>query len=133
VPLIFGFAPRDGATGAALVMGGARLGSDALAMGLALRALPLRYPLAFAGRVALATAAMTAVIAPLALTVLAPAPQLPVGARAGYLAGNLALAAVGAAVYLGAFRLTGGLDEADRRRIRDLRLPAATWLLRLCG
>jgi O-antigen/teichoic acid export membrane protein len=130
IPLVLFAVPRYGAIGAALVMGGVRLACDGLAMGLALRLLPLRYPWAFAGRVALASAAMAAVVAPPAFSVLAPPAALSLTARALYALGTLALGGLGALVYLGAFRLLGGLDDADRRRIRELRLPVASALLR---
>lgn len=130
IPLLLLVAPRYGPVGAALVMGGGRLACDGLAMALALRQLPLRYPWRFAGRVLGASAAMAAVVAPLAFLALDPAADPSRAARSLYLAGNLALGGLGAAVFLGAFRLTGGLDPVDRRRIRDLRLPVASLLLR---
>ena len=130
VPLVLLVVPRTGAVGAALVMVGVRLATDGLAMALAARELPLRYPLAFAGRVALATAAMALVVAPVALLLLAPPAGLAAGPRAGYLLANLALGGAGAAIFVAAFRLTGGLDPADRRRIGELRLPGARHVLR---
>lgn len=131
VPALLLVAPRYGAVGAALVIGVARLATDGLAMILALRLLPLRYPIGFVTRVAFASAAMALGVAPLALGVLTPPPGLDPGPRLGYLLANLAVAGVGAAVYLLAFRLTGGLDPADRRRLRELRLPAGNFVLRL--
>jgi hypothetical protein len=44
--------------------------------------------------------------------------------------GNGALAAFGGLVFLGVFKLTGGLDSVDRQRIRELRLPLAERVLR---
>ncbi len=136
LPLVYFVVPRFGIVGAALVMGGTRLGCDGLAMAFALRHFGLRYPLRFAARVALATAAMAAVIAPLSLTFLLPplpwdgALGLSRGAQALYGLGNALLGGLGALVYLGVFRLTGGIDAEDRRRIADLRLPLAGRLLR---
>lgn len=130
IPLVLVLVPRYGAVAAALIMGGARLASDGLAMALAMRVLPLRYPLAFAARIAAASLGMALVVAPIALLALHPRAGLPVGPRAAYLAANLALGGLGAGVYLLLFRLTGGLDPTDRRRIAELRLPAASFLLR---
>ena len=105
-------------------------------MAFALQHFPLRYPVRFLGRVALASLAMAVVIAPLALSVLRP--PLPWDLASGlsradqvlYGLGNAVLGGVGALVYLGVFRLAGGIDEADRRRIAELRLPLAGKLLR---
>lgn len=161
LPLVFFVVPRFGIIGAALVMGGTRLFCDGLAMFFAVRHFSLRYPLRFAARVGLATLAMAAVIAPLAMWVLQPPLpwdvtlghglaqggqtllvnlQAPLSAGMGrglsrmdqalYGLGNAALGGVGALVYLGVFKLTGGIDAADRRRIADLRLPLAGKLLR---
>lgn len=137
VPLAYAVVPRYGIIGAALVMGGVRLGCDGLAMAFALRHFALRYPVHFAARVGLATLAMSAVIAPLALTLLRS--PLPWDVAAGlsrrdqalYGLGNALLGGVGALIYLAVFRLTGGIDAADRRRIAELRLPFAAKLLRL--
>jgi O-antigen/teichoic acid export membrane protein len=135
-PLVYFVVPRFGIIGAALVMGGTRLFCDGLAMAFALQHFPLRYPVRFLGRVALASLAMAVVIAPLALSVLRP--PLPWDLASGlsradqvlYGLGNAVLGGVGALVYLGVFRLAGGIDEADRRRIAELRLPLAGKLLR---
>lgn len=130
LPLLLVVAPRYGAVGAAVVMGGARVVTGWLAMVIALRTLPLRYPWAFAGRVLLASAVMAAVVAPPALLALAPTPDIGRTDRALYLVANLGLAAVGALVFLAAFRRTGGLDAEDRRRLRELKLPVPGFLLR---
>ena len=136
VPLVFFAVPRYGIIGAALVMGCVRLLCDGIAMGFALRHFELRYPLRFVGRVALAALAMALVIAPLAFGPLRPG--LPWDLTNGlsrvdqalYGLGNAALGGVGALVYLGVFKLTGGLDPEDRRRIVELRLPLASKILR---
>ncbi len=140
LPLVFFVVPRYGIVAAALVMGGTRLFCDGLAMLMALRELPLRYPLRFALRIAGASAVMALVIAPFAFSVLRPplpwdtasetASKLDLLTQLLYLAGNLTLAAVGGLIYLGVFKLTGGIDPEDRQRIVELRLPLATKLLR---
>ena len=136
LPLVYFIVPRYGILGAALVMGGVRLFCDGLAMGFALRHFELRYPLRFVGRVGLAALAMVLVIAPLALGPLRTPLPWEVGANLGrldqalYGLGNAALGAVGALVYLGVFKLTGGIDPDDRRRIIELRVPLASKILR---
>ena len=136
VPLVYLFVPRFGIVGAALVMGGVRLFCDGIAMGFALRRFGLRYPLRFVGRVALAALVMAVVIAPLAFGPFRPdLPWDPAGklTRTDQLLYGLATAAlggIGALVYLAVFKLTGGLDPEDRRRIVELRLPLAARLLR---
>jgi O-antigen/teichoic acid export membrane protein len=136
LPLVFFVVPRFGLVGAALVMGGVRLFCDGLAMAFALRHFSLRYPVRFVARVVAATLAMAMFVAPLALSVLQP--PLPWDLASGlsrpdkvlYGLGNAALGGIGALIYLGVFRLTGGIDEADRRRIAELRLPLAGKVLR---
>jgi O-antigen/teichoic acid export membrane protein len=130
VPLVLIVAPHYGVAGAALVMGGTRLMCDSLAMALALRALPIRYPTAFAARVTGAAMLMALAIAPFALTLLRPPGGASVTLRLAYLAGNGLLAGIGGLVFFGLFKLTGGLDPEDRRRVAELRLPVATRLLR---
>jgi hypothetical protein len=135
VPLVIAIVPRYGIVGAAVIMGGVRLCCDGVAMAFALRDFPIRYPVRFVARVAVAAGAMALVIAPLAFGPLRPplpwdANGLPTAQRILLLLGNAALGGVGALVYLGVFRLSGGLDPADRRRIVELRLPLAGKLLR---
>jgi O-antigen/teichoic acid export membrane protein len=135
IPLVIFAVPRYGLIGAAAVMGGTRLLCDGLAMAFAIRHFGLRYPARFALRILGASLALAAVVAPLALFVLVPptvAPDAPVDKLVwlGFLAGNAALGGLGAIIFLGVFKLTGGLDPADRQRIRELRLPLAERVLR---
>lgn len=136
IPLVFFAVPRFGILGAAVVMGGTRLLCDGLAMAFALRDFDLRYPGRFAGRILGASLAMAVVVAPFALTVLAPHlpadPEIAVDRLSWvlYLLGNAAIGGVGLLAFLGVFKLTGGLDATDRQRIRELRLPLAERLLR---
>lgn len=135
IPLVFFAVPRYGLIGAAAVMGGTRLLCDGLAMAFAIRHFRIQYPLRFALRILGASLALALVVAPLAEFVLVPPlliPDAPVDKLAwfGALLGNAALGALGAAVFLGVFKLTGGLDQADRQRIRELRLPYAERILR---
>jgi O-antigen/teichoic acid export membrane protein len=131
IPLVIFALPRYGLIGAAAVMGGTRLLCDGLAMVFAIRHFRLEYPLRFAFRILGASLALAVVVAPLALSVLVPPPTVPhVAVRLLYLLGHAALAALGALVFLGVFKLTGGLDQNDRQRIRELRLPLADRVLR---
>lgn len=131
IPILFYVAPRYGVTAAAVVMGGTRLATDSLAMLFATQRFPLRYPVAFASRVLLASGIMGAAIAPFALLALTPSPAISAPQRGLYLAGNLALGLGGAGIYLAAFRFFGGIDPRDRKRIIELRIPFATRLMRL--
>jgi O-antigen/teichoic acid export membrane protein len=140
IPLVLAVVPRHGIVGAAIIMGGVRLCCDGAAMAFALRDFPIRYPVRFVARVAAATGAMALTIAPLAFGPLKvpflgfnerdEVLKLPIGQLILYLLGNAILGGVGALVYLRVFRLSGGLDPADRRRIVELRLPLAGKLLR---
>ena len=130
IPLVFLVVPRFGLIGAALVMGGTRLLCDGLAMVFTLRDFRLQYPWRFALRVLGASLAMALVVAPFALYLLVPVLPVDRVAWLAYLAGNGAVGGVGMLVFLGGFKLTGGLDPADRRRIRELRLPLAEKVLR---
>ncbi len=140
IPLVIVIVPRYGIIGAALIMGGVRLCCDGAAMAFALHGFPIRYPVRFVARVAAAAGAMALVIAPLAFGPLrvpflgfddkGDVLTLPFEQLALYLLGNALLGGVGALVYLGVFRLSGGIDPADRRRIVELRLPLASKILR---
>ena len=136
LPLVFFIVPRYGIVAAALVMGGSRLFCDGLAMALALRQFPIRYPIRFVGRVVLASLAMGVVIAPFALYFFKPTLPWDTGIKLSkvsivlYLIANAGIGGVGALVYLGVFKLTGGIDPEDRRRITELRLPLASKILR---
>jgi O-antigen/teichoic acid export membrane protein len=131
IPLVLFAVPRYGLIGAAAVMGGTRLFCDGLAMAFALRHFSIRYPLHFAFRILGASLVLAAVVAPLAMFVLVPPTDAPsLAVRLAFLLGNAAIGALGGLVFLGVFKLTGGLDPADRQRILELRLPFAERLLR---
>jgi O-antigen/teichoic acid export membrane protein len=140
IPLVIVIVPRYGIVGAALIMGGVRLFCDGVAMAFALRDFPIRYPVRFVARVTAAAGAMALTIAPLAFGPLrvpflgfddhGNVLKLPFERLVLYLLGNAILGGVGALVYLGVFRLSGGIDPADRRRIVELRLPLASKILR---
>ncbi|MBN1483420.1 MAG: oligosaccharide flippase family protein [Chloroflexia bacterium] len=134
VPLLFWMAPRYSALGLAWVMALARLGGAAIVLAYASRVLRLRYPWAFLGRVAGASAAFAVVLLPLLWagrwglfdTVL-PASTLERVQGVLVLAG---LALLGVAVFLLVFRRLGGLEPQDLERLQELRFPGKRWLLR---
>ncbi|PZR95308.1 MAG: hypothetical protein DLM69_11765, partial [Candidatus Chloroheliales bacterium] len=43
---------------------------------------------------------------------------------------NLGIAILGGAVFAAAFKLLGGLDDDDKRRLMRLKLPLPAWALR---
>jgi O-antigen/teichoic acid export membrane protein len=125
LPLAFLLLPRLGATGVALGIGLARLAAALLSFALARRALGLTLPVGFSVRVALASAFFVAILTPLLLT-LEPAPLLRgTLATLRTLLPLLGLAGLGALLYWLALRWLGGLDESDRRRLDELRVPLA--------
>lgn len=131
VPLVIVLAPLFGVVGAALAFGLARLFAGVWVTANGYRLLGLRWPWRFTLRVLLASAAMAAVVG--GLSALMPA----VGAtarglqRLWILPPLLLISGIGAAVFLAALRLLGGLDERDRQQIAQMRLPLKRWLLRM--
>lgn len=132
IPLLVWLTPRYGPVGMAVAIGSASLAAELTAWLGALRILRLDYPWSFAGRVLMATAAMVAVIWPLVTWWLPVSTDLTPLQRFGpALIGQLAVAALGALVYLLTVRALGGLTAADKEALRSLRLPGARYLLRL--
>lgn len=131
LPLAWLLFPRFGAAGIALGIGAARLAAAVLPFLLARRSLGLRLPMAFLGRVATASGVLVAVVAPLAQALRPPAAHSGPAGILIALAPLLLLAAGGAALYLAALRLLGGVEEADRRRLLELPLPFKGALSRL--
>lgn len=128
LPVMFITAPRYGAMGAALTSGGFAVASALVGTVFANRALPIRYPLVFARRVLAAGGCMAVVVATLGFTVARVPPDAGGGLRRVlWLAATSAVAVIGAVVYLGAFRLFGGIEPEDVRRLRAMRLPG--WIV----
>ncbi|HVR71261.1 MAG TPA: oligosaccharide flippase family protein [Vicinamibacteria bacterium] len=96
--------PGWGTVGAALAYGLARLASAAVLLSVGQKELGFRFPLAFAGKVLLASAVATG-----AATLVQPV-------AAGWVSLPLAGLAAGAA-FLAVYRLLGGMDEQDRVRV----------------
>ena len=132
VPLLVLLVPPYGMVGAAVAMAVAGVLARVVALVDGQRALGLRFPWAFLGRVALASGVMGLVVLPLAL--LMPATPLIGTGRWGLLAFwlivNGMLVVLGMALFYGVFRLTGGLDAADKERFAALRLPFVGRVLR---
>jgi hypothetical protein len=69
------------------------------------------FPGAFFTRVGAASAIMGAALLPMLLL---PATSIPV---------TILMVLTGVAVFYGAFKLMGGMDQADKERFRSLRVP----------
>lgn len=134
VPLLFWLAPRYSAMGAALVMALARVGGALVVLGYASRALRLRYPWTFLGRVLAGSAAFAIVLLPILWaghwgifdTVL----PLDAGDRVLGVLVLAGLALLGVVVFLLVFKRLGGLEPMDRERLEELRFPGKKWILR---
>ena len=132
VPLLLWAVPRYGISGAVMALGAGRLLSGGLATYFAWRAFPLGFSWGFAGRVALATAAMAAVVALLAAFLIPPlAVDASYAARIAAAFPALATALAGAATFGVALRLLGGILPEDRARLAASRLPLKRWILKL--
>jgi O-antigen/teichoic acid export membrane protein len=133
LPLLFLLVPAWGMVGAAVAVAAAGFLSRLVSFVYGQRELGLRFPLAFFGRVGLASLAMGALLLPLAL--LMPAEPFGAGTRLaqfGWLLANGALVLLGVVVFYAGFRLLGGLDAEDKQRFAGLRVPligrALRWL-----
>ncbi len=132
VPSLFITVPAFGPLGAACTSGGFAVVASLFGTIVSNRLLPIRYPLAFLGRVALAALPMALVVGLLVNTVArVPEDVHGIARRALYLAATGAIAVVGGAIYLVVFRLLGGMEPADIERMRGVRVPFAAVVLRL--
>jgi peptidoglycan biosynthesis protein MviN/MurJ (putative lipid II flippase) len=122
-PLAYLLLPSLGTTGVAVGIGLARMGAAVLTFFLARRALGLALPRAFSARVVLASGFFAVFLIPLLLALRRPPLLRGPLATLHALAPLLGVAALGAALYLLALRLLGGLAEPDRRRLLDLPIP----------
>ena len=119
IPLLVLGVRLGGGTGAAIVIGGLRLISQLSDNWFAFRQFDLCYPFGFLGRVAAASAVFATVLALLGVTIDVTPLRL------------MALTAAGALLFAGAFRMFGGLDDAERRIIESSSLPLKGLILRL--
>jgi len=131
VPLVILALPRYGLMGVAVTVGVVRVAARVVTVVAAARRLHLGLPVRFGLRVASASAVCALAVA--ALLWLAPSEGLAFDA-AGKLRSLIPLVGLGlagAAAYALALRSLGGLDEAERRRLLALPLPAKGWLRQL--
>lgn len=130
VPLLFLFSPLLGVVGVALAFGLARVLAGAWATVNGYRLLGLRWPWRFTLRVLLASGIMALIVAGISMLL----PELPSNASIALRLREAALLAVvaiiGAGVFIGALRATGGLEPQDREQLAKMRLPGGRWLLR---
>jgi O-antigen/teichoic acid export membrane protein len=134
LPLLFVTVPLFGPMGAAVTSGGCAVLAALIGTVAATRLLPLRYPLAYVRRVAMAAVGMAIVVGVIANTVArVPADAGSGGRRLLWLAVMGGVAAAGGLVYLVIFRWTGGIEPQDRARLQSMRLPLQGLILRLLG
>ncbi len=123
--------PYLGLLGVALAFGLSRVAAGAWATGSGYRLLGLRWPWRFTARVLGATLAMSALILA-ARGLLPPLPLKVTLADKLREAGLMfVLASVGAAGFLAALRLLGGLDAQDKAQLLKLKLPLKRWIAKL--
>ncbi|WP_322496220.1 polysaccharide biosynthesis C-terminal domain-containing protein [Chloroflexus sp.] len=120
-----------GLIGMALTFGLARVAAGLWVTLAGMRLLGLRWPWRFTLRVSAAAAAMGLVVTGLRGLMSVPASAIDLVARLGLALQLLALAAVGAVIFLLALRLLGGLDPADRAQVLKWRLPFQRVIQRL--
>jgi hypothetical protein len=134
LPLMFLTVRLYGPMGAAVTSGGCAVLAALIGTVAANRLLPLRYPLAYVGRVIAATLGMAIVVGVLANTIArVPADAGNGGQRIVWLVVMGGVAAVGALAYLLVFRWLGGIEPQDRDRIAAMRLPLHTLILGILG
>lgn len=130
VPLLILFSPTLGVVGVALAFGLARVLAGAWATVNGYQLLGLRWPWRFTLRVLLASGIMALIVAGISMLL----PELPSNASIALRLREAALLAVvaiiGAGVFIGALRATGGLEPQDREQLAKMRLPGGRWLLR---
>jgi O-antigen/teichoic acid export membrane protein len=132
LPLLLWAVPQYGVIGAVAALGAGRLLSGGLATYFAWRAFPLGFSWGFAGRVALATGAMAAVVALLQGLIIPPLGVDPsAAARIAAALPALATALAGVVAFGVALRLLGGILPEDRARLASSKLPLKRWILKL--
>ena len=132
IPLVYVLLPRYGLVGVAAGVGLARIAARLVTVVYGMREMGLRVPLAFLVRVALASGGMAVGLwVANAAWAVRPAPVLSLWERGLSLLPLGALALGGALVYALLLRVLGGLDEAERRRLLEMRLPFRPLLARL--
>lgn len=131
VPAVLFAFPHYGLIGVAVAVGLVRVLSRLVTVIYAVFWLKLTLPLGFAARVALASSSFAVVL----LLILRrwPINTLAISAsnRMIVMLPLLGLVLLGATLYLLVLRLTGGLDESERRRLLGMRLPFKQLLSRV--
>jgi O-antigen/teichoic acid export membrane protein len=117
IPLLVWLVPEMGALGAAIAVSVAALASRLTGLMYALRRLGLPFPGRFFVKVGTASLVMGFALLPLLLL----PPTIPT---------TLLMVVGGVGVFLGAFKLLGGMDRADKERFLSLRIPLASTALR---
>ncbi len=128
------FGMKDGAplglVGAAVATGLARVLSRLVVFVYAQRRMGLRYPFAFTIRVLLASLPMAAVVRLLAMQIEKPPLGASVELKLFDALLDLAIALLGGVTFLGSFKLLGGLDPDDKRRLARMKLPLPGAIMR---
>lgn len=132
LPVMFFTARAYGAMGAALTSGGFALLAALVGTVASNALLPIRYPLDFVRRVAIAVVCMAAVVGGLAFSI----GRVPddIGSklhRLLWLAVTAGIAALGGVIYIAVFRRMGGIEDSDIERLKTLRLPMRGAIVRL--
>jgi O-antigen/teichoic acid export membrane protein len=131
IPLVQVLLPRYGLLGVAVAVGAVRVAASLITMVEGMNLFRLRLPLAFGARVASATLAFVVVLWPLLRNLPAAAAGSGIGDRLLVLGTLTGLSFLGAVVFLAVLRLLGGLEELDRRRLLELRVPGKAILARV--
>lgn len=129
VPLLLLLAPRYGPVGAAAALGAGRVLAGLIVFVAGARLLELRFPWDFAGRLAVASAAMGLLL--LLLTSLLPDTAQTYADRFLLFFETMLVAACAGALFVLVLRLLGGLDERDRAQLAATRLPLKRFVLRI--
>jgi hypothetical protein len=131
IPLLLALTPRFGLPGAAVAVGVARVLPPLALVLYTSRAMGLRPPLAFLGRVAASSAGLALVLLG-GLAALPPPGASPSwGTRFGAVLPLVGIALLGGVVFLLLLRGLGGLEPEDRRRLQALDFPGKDALARL--
>ena len=130
IPLLIVLEPSLGVVGVAAAVSIAALSSRFVALVFGLRRLGLEFPLAFLGRVALATLPILVVIGPLALLLPDAPPKIPSVEWVGLAFANGVLVLAAIFLFWLVFRRLGGLLAEDKQRFAGMRLPGIKLLLR---
>ncbi len=131
IPLLLVLTPRFGLPGAAVAVGVARILPPLALVFYTSRAMGLRPPLAFLGRVAASSAGLAVFLLGGLAVLPSPGVSLSWAPRFGAVLPLAGLALLGGVVFLLLLRGLGGLEPEDRRRLFALNLPGKDALARL--